>query len=84
MKPEDIKNIPVDRTVTYARIVVDYRPQKQDPYRVRVTVGGNLLNVPGDLSTRTAEMTTSKLLFNSVISTPDARFACIDIKNMYL
>jgi hypothetical protein len=79
-----IRNIPKDRTVTYARIVVDYRPQKADPYRVRVTVGGNLLNVPGDLSTRTAEMTTSKLLFNSVISTDEARFACIDIKNMYL
>ena len=30
----DICNIPVDRTVTYARIVVDYWPQKEDPYRV--------------------------------------------------
>ena len=29
-------------------------------------------------------MTISKLLFNSVISTDEARFACIDIKNMYL
>ena len=28
MKKEDIKNIPKDRTVTYARIVVDYHPQK--------------------------------------------------------
>ena len=79
-----IQNIPKYRTVTYAQIVVDYRSQKADPYRVRLTVGGNLLNVPGDLSTRTAEMTTSKLLFNSVISTDEARFACIDIKNMYL
>jgi hypothetical protein len=25
---EEIENIPKDRTVTYARIVVDYRPQK--------------------------------------------------------
>jgi hypothetical protein len=84
MDKNEIRNIPKDKTVTYARIVVDYRPQKTDPYHVRVTVGGNLLNVPGDLSTRTAEMTTSKLLFNSVISTDEARFACIDIKNMYL
>ena len=66
--------------VTYARIVAEYRPQKADPYRVRVTVSGNLLNVPGDLSTYTAEMKTSKLLFNSVISTDEARFACIGIK----
>ena len=28
MKKEDIKHIPKDRTITYARIVVDYRPQK--------------------------------------------------------
>ena len=84
MSISDIQDIPSDRIVTYARIVVDFRPQKADPYRVRVTVGGNLLNVPGDLSTRTAEMTTSKLMFNSVISTNNARFAVIDIKNMYL
>ena len=72
MNKNAIRNIPKDRTVTYAHIVVDYRPQKVNPYRVRVTVGGNLLNVPGDLSTRTAEMTTSKLLFNSIISTDEA------------
>ena len=34
---EGIKNIPKDRVVTYARIVVDYRPQKKDPNRVRIT-----------------------------------------------
>ena len=35
---EEIKRIPKDRMVTYARIVVDYRPQKEDPNRVRITV----------------------------------------------
>jgi hypothetical protein len=24
--------------------VVDYRPQKEDPYRIRITAGGNLIN----------------------------------------
>ena len=84
MNKNDIRNIPKDRKVTYARIVVDFRPQKAYPYRVQVTVGGYLINVPGDLSTRTAEMTTSKLLFNSVISMDEARFVCINIRNMYL
>jgi hypothetical protein len=28
---------------TYARIVVDYRPQKEDPNQIRITVGGNLI-----------------------------------------
>ena len=60
--------------------MVDYRPQKADPNRVRVTVGGNLLSVPGDLSTRTAALITSKFLWNSVLSTKNAHFAVIDIK----
>eukprot|EP00804_Cyclotella_cryptica_P005248 CCRYP_018890-RA/>CCRYP_018890-RA protein AED:0.36 eAED:0.27 QI:0/0/0/1/0/0/3/0/601 len=84
MTHDEIKRIPRDRTVTYARIVVDYRPQKDDPNRVRITVGGNLINYPGELTTRTADLTTAKILWNSTISTPGARFACADIENMYL
>ena len=66
------------------RIIVDYWPQKADPNRERLTVGVNLLNFPGDLSTTTSDLTTSKILWNSVLSTKYTRFACIDIKNMYL
>ena len=84
MDRQQIREIPEDKTVTYARIVVDYCPQKADPHRVRVTAGGNLLNAPGDLSTRTAELTTFKIIWNSDLSTKDARYACIDIKYMYL
>ena len=43
-----IKRIPRDRVVTYARIVVDCRPQKEDPNRVRITAGGNLIQYPGE------------------------------------
>ena len=43
MSHEDIANIPRGRTVTYGRIVIDYRPQKADPNRVRITAGGNLI-----------------------------------------
>jgi len=62
MTHEDIPNIPKDCTITYARVVVDFRPQKEDPYRIRITAGGNLINYPGELSTRTADLTTSKLM----------------------
>eukprot|EP00978_Attheya_sp_CCMP212_P042176 scaffold252677_cov57-Attheya_sp.AAC.2 len=31
--PDQVKDIPKDRTVTYANIVVDYRAQKEDPNR---------------------------------------------------
>ena len=33
-----------NKTVTYARVVADYRPLKLEPYRTRLTVGGNLLH----------------------------------------
>ena len=68
------------KKVNYARIVVDYQPQKADPNCVLLTVGDNTLNVPGDLSTTTADPTTSKILWNSVLSKKYARFAYIDIK----
>eukprot|EP00804_Cyclotella_cryptica_P007867 CCRYP_001435-RA/>CCRYP_001435-RA protein AED:0.47 eAED:0.47 QI:0/-1/0/1/-1/1/1/0/150 len=72
MTHDEIKQIPCPRMVTYARIVVDYRPQKDDPNRVRITVGGNLINYPQELTTCTANLTTAKILWNSTISTPGA------------
>ena len=81
---DQIEEIPKDRTVTYARIVVDYRPQKADPNRVRITVGGNLIDYPFELTTRTADLTTTKILWNSIVSTPNAKCACADAKNFYL
>jgi hypothetical protein len=47
-------------------------------------VGGNLINYPFKLTMRTTDMVSSKLLWNSTISTPGAHFAGADIKNMYL
>ena len=34
--------------VTYGRIVVNYRPEKSDPNRVRLTIGGNRINYPSN------------------------------------
>ena len=47
-------------------------------------MGGNLIDYPYELTTRTADLTTTKLMWNSVISTPGAEYACGDIVNMYL
>ena len=41
----EIALIPSDRVVTYAGIVVDHRPQKEDPNRIRMLAGGNLIKV---------------------------------------
>ncbi len=64
--------------------VVDFRPQKEDPNRIRIAVGGNLITFKSNTSTQTADLTTSKLLWNSVLSTDGARYMCLDIKNFYL
>eukprot|EP00804_Cyclotella_cryptica_P028355 CCRYP_016413-RA/>CCRYP_016413-RA protein AED:0.25 eAED:0.25 QI:0/0/0/1/1/1/3/0/885 len=72
------------KDVTYGRIVANYRPEKDDPYRIRLTVGGNRITYPGDCGTPTADMLTTKILLNSVISTKGARFMTIDIKDFYL
>eukprot|EP00804_Cyclotella_cryptica_P018668 CCRYP_007187-RC/>CCRYP_007187-RC protein AED:0.39 eAED:0.39 QI:0/0/0/1/0/0/2/0/276 len=52
--------------------------------RIRLTVGGNRINYPGDCGTPTADMITVKILLNSVISTLNAKFMTIDIKDFYL
>ena len=57
---------------------------KKDPYRVRITVGGNLITYNGPASTTTADLMTSKLLWDSVLSTDDARYITIDIYDFYL
>ena len=78
--------IPEDRRkdITYGRIVVVVRPQKKEQERTRLTVGGNLIDYPWEVATPTADLTTAKLLFNSVISTPGAVFVVLDCKNFYL
>ena len=58
MSLDKISDIPSDRTVTYARVVVDYRRQKKYPNIVRITVGGNLIDYPGELTTNTEDLVT--------------------------
>ena len=77
-------DVPSGETVTYDRIVCTHRPQKEEQNRTRLTIGGNLIMCLYDFSAPTSDMTTTKLLFNSVISTPSARFLTLDLKNFYL
>jgi hypothetical protein len=51
MTHAEILLIPADCTITYAQVVVDFRPQKADPHRICITAGGNLINYPGKLTT---------------------------------
>ena len=58
--------------------------EKKEQNRTRFTVGGDRINYPGEVATPTAKMLVAKTLFNSVISTKEARFMTMDISNFYL
>jgi hypothetical protein len=79
-------DVPIDRRrdVTYGRVCVNYRPEKADPNRTRLTVGGNRITYPGDCGTPTVDMITVKIHLNSTISTKGARYCTIDLKDFYL
>ena len=60
------------------------RPGKSDPNRTRITISGNRITFPGDVGTPTALLKLAKLVFNSVLSRPGAKFTTFDICNYYL
>ena len=64
--------------------MAEIRPKKVEIHRTRLTVGGNLINFPGDITTPTADLITAKLIFNSVLSTKNVKFMCAEIANFYL
>ena len=70
--------------ITYAKIVVSFRPQNKDSNRFRLTAGGNLIKYPGESTMITEELTSSKILWNFVLSTYGAEYMCMDINNFYL
>ncbi len=84
MTHDKISCIRKGQIVTYARMVVDFCQQKADPHCIWITAGGNLIKYPGKLLTRTANLTTSKLMWNSVLNTKDAKYMCLNIKKFYL
>ena len=79
-----ITKVPRTKRPTYARFVCSFRPQKLEPYRTRITVSGNLIDYPGNLSMKVTDMTTFKILVNSTLSTPGAKWLGLDVKNYYL
>ena len=64
-------------------MVTTIRPQKNAVNCFRVTGGSNILDYPGATTTNCASLTTTKCLLNSTISTPDAQFMTLDIKDFY-
>jgi hypothetical protein len=80
--------VPRNKKATYISVVCTDRPEKgpekEQVRRVPWTVGGDNIVFHGYVSTKTADLTTTKILFNSVISTTDGRFMTGDLKDFYL
>jgi hypothetical protein len=80
----EIANIPMNQSVTCSHVIANYHPQKANPHCIGITSGGNLINCPGELLTRTANLTMSNLMWNSIFSTEEAKYMCLDINFFYL
>jgi hypothetical protein len=73
------------KDITYGLITCLIRPEKtNEPNRTRLVAGGDRVHYPFNAGTPTANLLTIKLLINSMISTPRARFFTMDIINFYL
>ena len=77
-------SLPPGKKAAYLHVCGNYCPQKADPFRIRWTVGRNLIEYEGETYTQNADITTAKLLFNSILSTTNAKFLGIDLKDFYL
>ena len=76
--------VPKHKKVTYSQIVADVKPSKDEKHWVLIKVGRDRSKYEDDLYTPTVDIKIAKLLFNSAISTRNARFATDNIKNFYL
>ena len=78
--------VPKNKKTTYAGFACDYRPLKDQKWRVRIVVGGDQLPYEYDSGSPTTDLVESKILFNSTISDAHkgAKFCSMDLKDMFL
>ena len=64
------KNTPHNqrKEITYTSVVCTVRPEKEDPNRTRINIGGNHICYPGDVGTPMASLDLFKIIINSVLS----------------
>ena len=72
------------RRPTYAHFVCKICPQKAEKERTRLTVGGNLIDYPDPVTTRTCNLLTFKMHINSTILRTKQKYCSFDVKNFYL
>jgi hypothetical protein len=59
----DLASIPKDHNIAYGKLVCNFKPNKIEKHRVRLTVGGDILDYNGETATSTADITTFKIVY---------------------
>ena len=79
-------DIPRDKLsdICHTRVVCEYRLDKDDPNRTRITLAGGHICVPYYVYTPTVSLELVKMMINSVLSRRNAKSAAFDVKNFYL
>jgi hypothetical protein len=72
------------KEICHTMVVCEVRPEKDDPNCTRIMINSNRICFPGNVGTNTTSLELAKLLLNSVLSCPGARFSSIDLKDFYL
>ncbi len=82
----DHHNIPIQKwkEICHTMVVCKVHLEKDDPDCTHITIGSNCICFLGDEGTNTTSLKLVKLLLNSVLSCPGARFSSINFKNFYL
>ena len=72
--------------VMYGNFICNHRPLKSEPYRVRLTVGGERLDYELDAGSPAASLVETKLTLNSTISDAHrgTHFMSADLKDFFL
>ncbi len=72
------------KEICHTMVFCEVRPEKDDPNRTQITIGGNRICYSGDVGTNTASLELLELLLNSVLLRKGAPFSSIDLKTFYI
>jgi hypothetical protein len=75
--------MPAARLATYSNIAIDYWPQKDDPYQIQITAGGNL-KLPWRIDNTHSGYYDIKTPLEQHPQHTTARYMCLNLKNFYL
>ena len=84
MEPIAFENIPLTSDITHGSMVRDHRPLKKEKHRCQLDVGGDRLTYDNETAAPVANLLEAKLILNSIISTRNAKFLTVDIKDFFL